>query len=125
MPVRGGRLRRGRAPAARERGGRSGAPHWPLLAPHRAAAARASRVTQAPLVQVEGLVKRFPGERALFGLGRARRTVHAVDGVSFAIAAGEKRRLGGESGGGKAPEGGPKLRAHWSGTGAARARCGG
>src|SRR5205807_69894 len=85
LPLRVGPLRRGRAPAARQRGGRSGDPHRPLLAPHRAAAARASRVTQAPLVQVEGLVKRFPGERGLFGLGRARRTVQQTLAEPLAI----------------------------------------
>src|SRR5205823_5968792 len=70
----------------------------------------ASRVTHAPLVQVEGLVKRFPGERALFGLGRARRTVRAVDGVSFAIAAGQTLGLVGESGCGKSTVGRAILR---------------
>jgi len=67
-------------------------------------------VTPAPLVQVDGLVKRFPGARGLFGLGRARRTVRAVDGVSFAIAAGQTLGLVGESGCGKSTVGRTILR---------------
>ena len=64
----------------------------------------------APLVQVEGLVKRFPGARGLLGLGRARRIVRAVDGVSFAIAAGQTLGLVGESGCGKTTVGRAILR---------------
>jgi len=64
----------------------------------------------APLVQVEGLVKRFPGARALLGLGPARRIVRAVDGVSFVIAAGQTLGLVGESGCGKTTVGRTILR---------------
>src|SRR3989441_390241 len=71
----------------------------------------APRVTlPAPLVQVEGLVKRFPGARSLLGLGRVRRIVRAVDGVSFAIAAGQTLGLVGESGCGKTTVGRTILR---------------
>ena len=48
----------------------------------------------APIVRVDGLVKRFP-------LGRGRGSVHAVNGVSFAIGRGETLGLVGESGSGK------------------------
>jgi peptide/nickel transport system ATP-binding protein len=64
----------------------------------------------APLVQVEGLVKHFPGERRFFGLGRHRRVVRAVDGVSFAIAASRTLGLVGESGCGKSTVGRTVLR---------------
>jgi oligopeptide/dipeptide ABC transporter ATP-binding protein len=46
-----------------------------------------------PVLEVEGLVKHFPGPRGL--------TLHAVNGVSFAIAAGETLGVVGESGSGK------------------------
>ncbi|HYT82395.1 MAG TPA: dipeptide ABC transporter ATP-binding protein [Gemmatimonadales bacterium] len=55
----------------------------------------------APLVDVRDLVKHYPGERALLGLGRPRPAVRAVDGVSFAIASGKTLGLVGESGSGK------------------------
>ncbi|HXF95432.1 MAG TPA: ABC transporter ATP-binding protein [Gemmatimonadales bacterium] len=54
-----------------------------------------------PLVEARNLVKHFPGARGLFGLGRARRAVRAVDGVSFTIGRGETLGLVGESGCGK------------------------
>jgi len=67
-------------------------------------------VTPAALVHVEGLVKHFPGERRWFGLGRPRSVVRAVDGVSFAIAAGRTLGLVGESGCGKSTTGRAMLR---------------
>ena len=55
----------------------------------------------APLVDVRDLVKYYPGERAWLGLGKPKRVVRAVDGVSFTIAAGQTLGLVGESGSGK------------------------
>ena len=55
----------------------------------------------APLVDVRDLVKHYPGERAWLGLGKPKRVVRAVDGVSFTIAAGQTLGLVGESGSGK------------------------
>src|SRR5690349_14457318 len=62
------------------------------------------------LVAVKELVKHFPGERAWFGLGRPRTVVRAVDGVSFAIQAGQTLGLVGESGCGKSTTGRAILR---------------
>jgi oligopeptide/dipeptide ABC transporter ATP-binding protein len=55
------------------------------------------------LLQVEDLVVRYPVPRGLVGTvaRRPHETVHAVDGVSFTIAAGEMVALVGESGCGK------------------------
>src|SRR5204863_313915 len=44
------------------------------------------------VVEVQDLVKHYPGERSWFGLGAPRAAVRAVDGVSFTIASG--RTLG-------------------------------
>jgi peptide/nickel transport system ATP-binding protein len=63
-----------------------------------------------PLVDVRGLVKHFPTARGFLGLGRARATVRAVDGVSFAIAPGRTLGLVGESGCGKTTVGRSMLR---------------
>jgi len=62
------------------------------------------------LVEVQGLVKHFPGERGWFGLGRPRAVVRAVDGVSFAITRGQTLGLVGESGCGKSTTGRAILR---------------
>src|SRR5712692_10030945 len=51
-----------------------------------------------PLLQVDGLTKHFPVRGDLFS---ARKTVRAVDNVSFAIAKGETVGIVGESGCGK------------------------
>jgi oligopeptide/dipeptide ABC transporter ATP-binding protein len=61
-----------------------------------------------PLVEVRDLGKYFPVQRGLFG--GAKGQVHAVDGVSFRIAAGETLGLVGESGCGKSTAGRTLLR---------------
>ena len=66
--------------------------------------------SRAPLVDVQGLVKHYPGGRRFLGLGRPRGVVRAVDGVSFAIAPGQTLGLVGESGGGKSTVGRTMLR---------------
>jgi ABC-type oligopeptide transport system ATPase subunit len=62
----------------------------------------------SPLVQVRDVHKRFPLGGGLFA--RARTWVHAVDGVSLAIAPGETLGLVGESGSGKSTLGRLMLR---------------
>jgi oligopeptide transport system ATP-binding protein len=60
-------------------------------------------IETAPLLQVTDLVKHFPVRRGLFGGASA--VVHAVDGVSFSVGAGETMALVGESGCGKSTVG--------------------
>ncbi|HEX5470177.1 MAG TPA: ABC transporter ATP-binding protein [Gaiellaceae bacterium] len=57
----------------------------------------------APLLQVEGLVARYPVSRGVVGALRRepKLRVHAVDGVSFSLRRGEMLALVGESGCGK------------------------
>src|SRR6185437_14569641 len=55
--------------------------------------------TNAPLLEVERLAKRFPVRSGAFG--RAQGFVHAVDGVSFTLSARETLGVVGESGCGK------------------------
>jgi peptide/nickel transport system ATP-binding protein len=62
-----------------------------------------SEVPPEPLIKVEGLKKLFPLTTGLFK--EARSFIHAVDGVSFTIDAGESLALVGESGSGKTTTG--------------------
>jgi oligopeptide/dipeptide ABC transporter ATP-binding protein len=62
----------------------------------------------APLVEVERLVKHYPGGGGLFAPRRP--PVKAVDGVSFTVAPGETLGLVGESGSGKSTIGRAVLR---------------
>ena len=56
-----------------------------------------------PLLEVKNLAKQFPVKRDFFG--RVTETLHAVDGISFDIAAGETLGMVGESGCGKSTTG--------------------
>ena len=60
-------------------------------------------VRPEPLLEVDGLVTRYPIPRGLYGTitRRPQLTVHAVEGVSFSVGAGEMVALVGESGCGK------------------------
>ncbi len=61
------------------------------------------QASSAPLLEVEGLVTRYPISRGLYGTltRQPKLTVQAVDGVSFTVGAGEMVALVGESGCGK------------------------
>jgi peptide/nickel transport system ATP-binding protein len=56
-------------------------------------------ISATPILEARGLVKKFAVKGGLFGWARSR--VHAVDEVSFALAAGETLGVVGESGCGK------------------------
>jgi peptide/nickel transport system ATP-binding protein len=64
----------------------------------------------APLLAVTGLKKHYALAQGLARIGRARRFVYAVDGVSFQIERGETLSLVGESGCGKSTVGRAVLR---------------
>jgi glutathione transport system ATP-binding protein len=82
-------------------GSASAAPPTPISAPARQPSA-------APLLKVRGLTTRFDVKAGFFG--RVTRLVHAVEKVSFDLAAGETLALVGESGCGKSTTGRSLLR---------------
>jgi glutathione transport system ATP-binding protein len=74
----------------------------------RAPASAVRRATDGPLLRVRRLTTRFDVKSGF--LGRVRRRVHAVEQVSFDLAAGETLALVGESGCGKSTTGRSLLR---------------
>src|SRR5262245_50865846 len=69
----------------------------------------ASGATGEEVLRVEGLAVHFPISQG-FGFGKVKRSVKAVDGVSFSLNRGETLGLVGESGCGKSTTGLAALR---------------
>jgi glutathione transport system ATP-binding protein len=80
----------------------------PALVPAAAPAPESAPAGTAPLLRVRGLSTRFDIKSGFFG--RVARRVHAVEQVSFDLAAGETLALVGESGCGKSTTGRSLLR---------------
>lgn len=66
-------------------------------------------MTDTPILKVEKLVKSFPQRRSFFG---NKKYLHAVNGVTFSIRAGETLGLVGESGCGKSTVGKSIMKLH-------------
>jgi len=98
--------------ATRDAAAETAAPPAPVSArapaPARGAATRASSGDASPLLKVRNLTTRFDIRSGFFG--RVERRVHAVEKVSFDLAAGETLALVGESGCGKSTTGRSLLR---------------
>jgi oligopeptide/dipeptide ABC transporter ATP-binding protein len=79
-------------------------------------------VTGPPLLETEGVAKFFPIVRSVSDIvsGRKARAIHAVDGVSITVQAGETVGLIGESGSGKTTLGWVVARLHEATNGAIR-----
>ncbi|MEP7058805.1 MAG: dipeptide ABC transporter ATP-binding protein, partial [Caldimonas sp.] len=80
----------------------------PIAAPLDARPTAVDRVPGSPLLRVRRLTTRFDLKAGFFG--RVRRRVHAVEHISFDLAAGETLALVGESGCGKSTTGRSLLR---------------
>ncbi|MEP7206201.1 MAG: dipeptide ABC transporter ATP-binding protein [Casimicrobiaceae bacterium] len=93
----------------RPTGATAGAAASPRMTANPTARASPSKAAGVrPLLRVRGLTKRFPVRSGIFA--RTRRLVHAVEQVSFDLAAGETLALVGESGCGKSTTGRSLLR---------------